>query len=245
MNPRVKPHLFSIGTGLGLILSFNMLAACTAQKPEDIGYSEVTRAAQEKRLHQLKTVGREITGTFRGTDGQEVNFKSHLPATGDDSVLKEMRDNGVNITASPESSLLDLASIFGPMVIIMGFWFWMMKSQQKGGAAVNVFGKAKTRLSSGSKVTFKDVAGVDEAKEDVQEVIEFLRDPKRYTKIGGRMPKGTLLVGPPGTGKTLLAKAVAGEANVPFFSISGSDFIELFVGVGASRVRDLFEQGRK
>ena len=130
---------------------------------------------------------------------------------------------------------------------MIGFWIFLMRQMQSGGNKALSFGKSKAKLSSSSqkKVTFKDVAGVDEAKEELQEIIEFLKEPQKFQKLGGRIPKGVLLMGPPGTGKTLLARAVAGEANVPFFSISGSDFVEMFVGVGASRVRDLFEQGKK
>ena len=136
---------------------------------------------------------------------------------------------------------------WAPILLMIGFWIFIMRQMQSGGNKALSFGKSRAKLSSSSqkKVTFKDVAGVDEAKEELQEIIEFLKEPQKFQKLGGRIPKGVLLMGPPGTGKTLLARAVAGEANVPFFSISGSDFVEMFVGVGASRVRDLFEQGKK
>ena len=147
-------------------------------------------------------------------------------------------------TASPWTALL---STWVPILLMIGFWVFIMRQMQSGGNKALSFGKSKAKLSSSAqkKVTFKDVAGVDEAKEELQEIIDFLREPQKFQKLGGRIPKGVLLMGPPGTGKTLLARAVAGEANVPFFSISGSDFVEMFVGVGASRVRDLFEQGKK
>ena len=147
-------------------------------------------------------------------------------------------------TTSPWASLL---YSWAPILLMIGFWIFLMRQMQSGGNKALSFGKSKAKLSSSSqkKVTFKDVAGVDEAKEELQEIIEFLKEPQKFQKLGGRIPKGVLLMGPPGTGKTLLARAVAGEANVPFFSISGSDFVEMFVGVGASRVRDLFEQGKK
>ena len=147
-------------------------------------------------------------------------------------------------TTSPWATLL---YSWAPILLLIGFWIFFMRQMQSGGNKALSFGKSKAKLSSSSqkKVTFKDVAGVDEAKDELQEIIEFLREPQKFQKLGGRIPKGVLLMGPPGTGKTLLARAVAGEANVPFFSISGSDFVEMFVGVGASRVRDLFEQGKK
>ena len=148
----------------------------------------------------------------------------------------------------PQSNiLLPLLFNVGPFVLLGAIWFFMLRQMQAGGNKALSFGKSRARLLSmqQKKVTFKDVAGVDEAKEELKEIIEYLREPQKFQKLGGRIPKGVLLVGPPGTGKTLLARAVAGEANVPFFSISGSDFVEMFVGVGASRVRDLFEQGKK
>ncbi len=142
---------------------------------------------------------------------------------------------------------LDPGATSSPFILLIGFWIFMMRQMQSGGNKALSFGKSRARLHSTqqSKVTFKDVAGVEEAKEELQEIIEFLREPQKFQKLGGRIPKGVLLIGSPGTGKTLLARAIAGEANVPFFSISGSDFVEMFVGVGASRVRDLFEQGKK
>ena len=160
-----------------------------------------------------------------------------------------MQQNGVKVeikdtNSSPWFSLLVQAS---PFIVLLAFWIFMMRQMQSGGNKALSFGKSRARLHSTQqkKVTFKDVAGVEEAKEELQEIIEFLREPQKFQKLGGRIPKGVLLIGPPGTGKTLLARAIAGEASVPFFSISGSDFVEMFVGVGASRVRDLFEQGKK
>ena len=158
-------------------------------------------------------------------------------------------EKGVQVTAKEPSASpwATLLYSWAPILLMIGFWIFLMRQMQSGGNKALSFGKSKAKLSSSSqkKVTFKDVAGVDEAKEELQEIIEFLKEPQKFQKLGGRIPKGVLLMGPPGTGKTLLARAVAGEANVPFFSISGSDFVEMFVGVGASRVRDLFEQGKK
>jgi cell division protease FtsH len=164
-------------------------------------------------------------------------------------LIPTLREKGVAITVkeSSTSSWVTLLVNASPFLLLIGFWIFMMRQMQTGGNKALSFGKSRARLLSSQqkKITFKDVAGVDEAKEELQEIIEFLRDPQKFQKLGGRIPKGVLLVGPPGTGKTLLARAIAGEANVPFFSISGSDFVEMFVGVGASRVRDLFDQGKK
>src|SRR6202795_984642 len=187
----------------------------------------------------------EVHGKFQN-DGS--TFHTTVPTNYPD-MIKMLRDKGVNITVRDASSgswpswLLNLA----PLILLAALWFFMIRQMQTGGNKALSFGKSRARLLSmqQKKVTFKDVAGVEEAKEELKEIIEFLREAQKFQKLGGRIPKGVLLVGPPGTGKTLLARAVAGEANVPFFSISGSDFVEMFVGVGASRVRDLFEQGKK
>jgi cell division protease FtsH len=164
-------------------------------------------------------------------------------------MYKTLRDHGVNITIKDQSpnQWLNLLISIAPFALLLGLWFFLLRQMQSGGNKAMSFGKSRARLLSmqQKKITFKDVAGVDEAKEELKEIIEFLREAQKFQRLGGRIPKGVLLVGPPGTGKTLLARAVAGEANVPFFSISGSDFVEMFVGVGASRVRDLFEQGKK
>jgi cell division protease FtsH len=192
---------------------------------------------------------------IQGTDlhghlkGQKDEFHTQIASGLVDSVAKELRTNKVSTTIKEPQSNLLLPILFnvGPFVLIGAIWFFMLRQMQSGGNKALSFGKSRARLLSmqQKKVTFKDVAGVDEAKEELKEIIEYLREPQKFQKLGGRIPKGVLLVGPPGTGKTLLARAVAGEANVPFFSISGSDFVEMFVGVGASRVRDLFEQGKK
>ena len=161
-----------------------------------------------------------------------------------------LRRKGVAITAKPPAEspwYMSLLVSWFPMIILIGVWIFFMRQMQAGGGKAMSFGKSRARLLSdqSAKVTFEDVAGIDEAKEELGEIVEFLSDPKKFTRLGGRIPKGVLLMGPPGTGKTLLARAIAGEAGVPFFSISGSDFVEMFVGVGASRVRDLFVQGKK
>jgi cell division protease FtsH len=166
-----------------------------------------------------------------------------------EGLANKLLERGVKVTAREPSTNPWAAFLlsWAPFLLVLGFWLFFMRQMQSGGNKALSFGKSKAKLSSSAqkKVTFKDVAGVDEAKDELQEIIDFLREPQKFQKLGGRIPKGVLLMGPPGTGKTLLARAVAGEANVPFFSISGSDFVEMFVGVGASRVRDLFEQGKK
>ena len=188
--------------------------------------------------------GNEVLGTF--LDGTE--FKTYAPD--DPELVKMLRAKGVKITAEPiKESIWGTLLMTGlPMIVIIGLWIFFMRQMQAGGGKVMSFGKSRARVflkDQGKKVTFKDVAGIEESKEEVTEIIEFLKDPQKFTKLGGRIPKGILLVGPPGTGKTLLARAIAGEADVPFFSISGSDFVEMFVGVGASRVRDLFMQAKR
>jgi cell division protease FtsH len=196
-------------------------------------------------VKEVSITGMEVHGKDKSDSS---GFHTTVPANYPD-MIKTLRDKGVNITIHDASNgswptwLLNLA----PLILLAALWFFMIRQMQTGGNKALSFGKSRARLLSmqQKKVTFKDVAGVDEAKEELREIIEFLREAQKFQKLGGRIPKGVLLVGPPGTGKTLLARAVAGEANVPFFSISGSDFVEMFVGVGASRVRDLFEQGKK
>jgi cell division protease FtsH len=188
----------------------------------------------------------QVTGKFKNDNS---GFRLTAPADYPD-MIKTLNDKGVNMTFRDSSSggwLIQILATWAPLIIIALLWFLMIRQMQTGGNKALSFGKSRARLLSmqQKKVTFKDVAGVEEAKEELKEIIEFLREAQKFQKLGGRIPKGVLLVGPPGTGKTLLARAVAGEANVPFFSISGSDFVEMFVGVGASRVRDLFEQGKK
>jgi cell division protease FtsH len=193
---------------------------------------------------KVEIVGQDLTGTTKANETFHVYVPTQYDSFVNDLMKANVQVNAKEPTASPWASLL---LGWAPTLLIVGFWLFFMRQMQSGGNKALSFGKSKAKLSSSSqkKVTFKDVAGVDEAKEELQEIIEFLKEPQKFQKLGGRIPKGVLLMGPPGTGKTLLARAVAGEANVPFFSISGSDFVEMFVGVGASRVRDLFEQGKK
>lgn len=207
-------------------------------------FTEFMNKVEGGQVAQVTIRDNEVQGHY--TDGKR--FKTYIPSDYPD-LWKTLREKKVVIkvkNASGASWTLWLVNIF-PILLLVGFWIFMMRQMQAGGNKALSFGKSRARLVSSQqkRVTFKDVAGVDEAKEELQEIIEFLKDPQKFQRLGGRIPKGVLLVGPPGTGKTLLARAVAGEANVPFFSISGSDFVEMFVGVGASRVRDLFEQGKK
>ncbi len=210
----------------------------------EIGYSEFLAMVEAERVAQVVIQGQElhVTDTNRG------QFKIYAP--NDPDLIKFLRAKGVSINAKPPAEspwyMSVLVSWF-PMIVLIAVWIFFMRQMQSGGGKALSFGKSRARLLSDQqeKVTFEDVAGIDEAKEELGEIVEFLRNPKKFTRLGGRIPKGVLLMGPPGTGKTLLARAIAGEASVPFFSISGSDFVEMFVGVGASRVRDLFVQGKK
>ncbi|MCX5805659.1 MAG: ATP-dependent zinc metalloprotease FtsH [Proteobacteria bacterium] len=207
-------------------------------------FSDFVEAVQSDKIISVTIQGKNIVGAYK--DGKE--FKSYAPD--DPELVKILRQHSVKINAKPDEESGMWQNIFiswFPMLLLIGVWIFFMRQMQAGGGKAMSFGKSKARLftNKDNKATFQDVAGVEEAKEELQEIIEFLVDPKKFTKLGGRIPKGVLLVGSPGTGKTLLARAIAGEANVPFFSISGSDFVEMFVGVGASRVRDLFNQGKK
>jgi len=209
-----------------------------------VSFTEFMTSVDSGQVQSVTITGNEIRGTTK--TGPET-FRTYAPQY--DNLVPRLMEKGVQIDAKPESpsTLTSVLYTWAPILLMIGFWIFLMRQMQSGGNKALSFGKSKARLSSTAqkKVTFKDVAGVDEAKEELNEIIEFLREPQKFQKLGGRIPKGVLLMGAPGTGKTLLARAVAGEANVPFFSISGSDFVEMFVGVGASRVRDLFEQGKK
>ena len=225
-----------------------------ADAAPEISYSEYTKELQRENIDKVTIQGgRALTGDFKQkvqakAGGRLVQkFKVLLPMENSSDDLKELKAHGVQIQAEEQrTSMTALLIGLFPYLLIFGIWFFLFRSMQAGGAKAFSFGKSKAKLLTGDtpKVTFDDVAGADEAKVELQEIIEFLKDPQKFTKLGGRLPKGALLVGPPGTGKTLLARAVAGEAGRPFFSMSGSDFVEMFVGVGASRVRDLFEQGK-
>jgi len=219
-------------------------------KTDELSFSQFRDRVQKGQVAEVTIRGQQLTGKYRG--GAELNqgqeFSTQLPPEYPD-LVKDLSAANVDIKAEEprENPLIAILFTWAPILLIVVLWILFMRQMQTGGNKALSFGKSKAKLlnTSGKKVTFKDVAGVEEAKEELQEIVEFLKEPQKFQKLGGRIPKGVLLMGPPGTGKTLLARAIAGEANVPFFSISGSDFVEMFVGVGASRVRDLFEQGKK
>jgi cell division protease FtsH len=246
---RPKGILFWIASLIIIIVLWNMLSNVTESGVEKIEFSEFMQRVKNGQIDSVKIKGNVVTGDLKSsnmTDLKGSNYRTAIPNNYPDlytQLLKKVRK--VEIEELNKNEWISILLSWAPFVILIVFWIAMMR-QQGGGKAFS-FGKSKAKMFSGekNKVTFKDVAGVDEPKEELQEIIEFLKEPKKFQRLGGKIPKGVLLVGPPGTGKTLLAKAIAGEAEVPFFSISGSDFVELFVGVGASRVRDLFEEGKK
>ena len=248
MNSSVKTVLFWVFILALLVLLWSVVqrGASLGGKDTEITYSDLFDKVQNQQVQDAVVQGNELRGHLKSSPKDQ--FHTTLPGNWDE-LDKAMRASKVNFSIKEQGSNLPLQLLIniGPFVLIIAIWFFMLRQMQSGGNKALSFGKSRARLLSmqQKKVTFKDVAGVDEAKEELKEIIEYLREPQKFQKLGGRIPKGVLLVGPPGTGKTLLARAVAGEANVPFFSISGSDFVEMFVGVGASRVRDLFEQGKK
>jgi cell division protease FtsH len=243
LNPLQKNIALWLVISLVFVLLYHMFSQPKGTQ-ESVVYSEFLGYVDKGQVKEVTIQGENISGKL--ADGK--NFKTYMPKDAD--IVKNLVAKDVRIAAKPmEDSpwyMTVLISWF-PMLLLIGVWIFFMRQMQSGGGKAMAFGKSKARLMTdkGTKVTFADVAGIDEAKAELEEVIEFLRDPKKFTRLGGRIPKGVLLIGPPGTGKTLLARAIAGEANVPFLSISGSDFVEMFVGVGASRVRDLFTQGKK
>ncbi len=243
MSPFYKNLALWLVISLMVILLFNMFNH-PGQSKQETSYSEFIAAVSEGEVNQVTIQGNDIYGKYK--DG--TTFRTFVP--NDPDLIRVLREKGVKITAKAvEESpwFMTILISWFPMLLLIAVWIFFMRQMQAGGGKAMSFGKSRARLVSDSarKVTFDDVAGIEEAKEELEEVIEFLRDPKKFTRLGGRIPKGVLLVGSPGTGKTLLARAIAGEAGVPFFNISGSDFVEMFVGVGASRVRDLFVQGKK
>ena len=243
MSPFFKNLALWLVIGLIMVLVFNIFNQSQPMQKELI-FSDFMAKVEHGEVTDVTIRGSDITGRLSDSSA----FRTYTPD--DKDMIGLLRKQGVKISAKPaEGNPWYIQALFSwlPMLLFIGVWIFFMRQMQGGGAKALSFGKSRARLLSDkqNKVTFADVAGVDEAKEELQEIIEFLKDPQKFQKLGGRIPKGVLLMGPPGTGKTLLARAIAGEANVPFFSISGSDFVEMFVGVGASRVRDLFEQGKK
>ncbi|MFV9645209.1 MAG: ATP-dependent zinc metalloprotease FtsH [Desulfobacterales bacterium] len=243
MNPFYKNLALWIVITLMMIMLYNLFNQ--RRVPEtSITYSDFLAMVENERVAEVVIQGQELLVT----DINRNHFKVFAPNDAD--LIKILRGKGVSISAKPPSEspwYISILVSWLPMIILIGIWIFFMRQMQSGGGKALSFGKSRARLQSDQtkKVTFDDVAGIEEAKEELGEIIDFLKEPKKFTRLGGRIPKGVLLMGPPGTGKTLLARAIAGEAGVPFFSISGSDFVEMFVGVGASRVRDLFAQGKK
>src|SRR5687767_10172877 len=233
-------------------LIFLRLSGGGREQTREIDYSLYTQQLSQDNIDKVTIQGGvEVVGEFRTkitVDGKEAKkFTTRLPIADSEAEIERLHAKGVEIAARDAGiTFASFLIAFAPYLLIIAFWIFIFRQMQAGGAKAFSFGKSKAKLLTGDtpKLTFADVAGADEAKEELEEIIEFLKDPQKFTKLGGRLPKGALLIGPPGTGKTLLAKAVAGEAGRPFFSMSGSDFVEMFVGVGASRVRDLFEQGK-
>ena len=237
--------------GLLALALFQMMSR-QRNPTQEFSYTEFSRQLDQGNVARVEVFdGKRLEGDFRAPVTQEgrtaKSFTVLLPVANSEVFIKRLEDAGVPILAKePKGGITAIIIAALPWIVILGLWFFLLRQLQAGGSRAFAFGKSKAKLLAGDtpKVTFADVAGADEAKVELQEIIEFLKDPQKFTRLGGRLPKGALLVGPPGTGKTLLAKAVAGEAGRPFFSMSGSDFVEMFVGVGASRVRDLFEQGK-
>jgi len=232
-----------------LVLSILHFMSQPTSAPQKISFSEFLQAVEQNQIESVTIQDEEYTGRFKSTYHEGKAFETIGPLNSEKAFeFLAKSDAKVDYKKKKETPFWQQVLIsWLPMLLLFAFFFFSMRQIQVGGGKAMSFGRSKARLltESQKRVTFKDVAGVDEAKEELQEIIAFLREPKKFTKLGGRIPKGVLLMGAPGTGKTLLARAVAGEAGVPFFSISGSDFVEMFVGVGAARVRDLFEQGKK
>ena len=243
-NKNMKNVLFWISAGVIIILLWSLLQSPSLIKRE-VNFSQFMSDVEANRVEEVTITGTQVRGKYR--DNGET-FKTITPTQYDD-LVKILREHQVAITVRDmnRNSWASYLFTWFPIILLILFWVFFMRQMQAGGNKALSFGKSRAKLFSSTqkRATFKDVAGVEEAKEELKEIIDFLKDPQRFQKLGGRIPKGVLLVGAPGTGKTLLARAVAGEADVPFFSISGSDFVEMFVGVGASRVRDLFDQGKK
>jgi cell division protease FtsH len=246
LSTNLKNILVWLAVVVSLVLLWQLFYSVRDANVEEREFSIFYNQMLDKQIRSVNIVGEEL----EGTDINDQKFKTIIPADGGYDLARELQQNGVTVKLEKSSNtglMYVFLSSWLPFILLIGFWIFLMRQMQSGGNKALSFGKSRARLLSSQqkKVTFKDVAGVEEAKEELTEIIEFLKEPQKFQKLGGRIPKGVLLMGPPGTGKTLLARAIAGEANVPFFSISGSDFVEMFVGVGASRVRDLFEQGKK
>ena len=252
MNANAKNIFLWIVIIVAVVVLWQFLSTVKNGSYDELTYSEFTEKVQDKEVEKITLTGNLVEGMYRPTDSPQASrpFRAVIPRGSEETTANTLNDQGVAVTVTDDeqgSWIYVLLTSWFPIILFVAFWIFLMRQMQSGGNKALSFGKSRARLSSTQqkKVTFNDVAGVEEAKEELQEIIEFLKEPQKFQKLGGRIPKGVLLMGPPGTGKTLMARAIAGEASVPFFSISGSDFVEMFVGVGASRVRDLFEQGKK
>ena len=245
MNSNIKTLAFWVILVCVVVLLVAVVRTGQGPKEQQVSFTEFLDKVQAGEVKEVTITGNDVHGIYQNPN---LGLHTYIPPNYPD-LYNLLRDKKVNIVIKDTSSgsWISILLNASPFIVLLAFWIFMMRQMQSGGNKALSFGKSRARLHSTQqkKVTFKDVAGVEEAKEELQEIIEFLREPQKFQKLGGRIPKGVLLIGPPGTGKTLLARAIAGEASVPFFSISGSDFVEMFVGVGASRVRDLFEQGKK
>ncbi len=247
LNSTIRQVIFWVVIIGGAILLYRFFHNSPTNQPQQLTFTDLVTRVESKQVQSAAIEKEKVTGKFKDGQAFTVELTNDYVAR---DLVESMKKNEVKVEFKNSSSsgmLLQMVVFYAPFVLIIAFWIFMLRQMQSGGNKALSFGKSRAKLLSNQqkRVTFKDVAGVEEAKEELQEIIEFLKEPQKFQKLGGRIPKGVLMMGPPGTGKTLLARAIAGEANVPFFSISGSDFVEMFVGVGASRVRDLFEQGKK
>ncbi|MCH8017869.1 MAG: ATP-dependent zinc metalloprotease FtsH, partial [Acidobacteria bacterium] len=256
MNTTAKNVFLWIVIIVAVVVLWNFLNTVRSGNVDEVNYSEFTSMVKNDKIRSYPTSpvtlsGNEVEGKYLDSDTDtERQFRVIIPKGSEETIANTLNEKGIIVKVNDDdqnSFVYMLLTSWFPIILFVGFWIFLMRQMQSGGNKALSFGKSRAKLSTNTqkKVTFKDVAGVEEAKEELQEIIEFLKEPQKFQKLGGRIPKGVLLMGPPGTGKTLMARAIAGEASVPFFSISGSDFVEMFVGVGASRVRDLFEQGKK
>ena len=254
MNTTAKNVFLWIVIVVAVVVLWNFLNSFKSSNVEEITYYDFDQLIQNnalraERRNPIILKGTHVEGTFV-EGGSEKKFETLIPSGSEQDIANLLIEKGYIVEIAKDDQggwIYVILTSWFPILLFVAFWIFLMRQMQSGGNKALSFGKSRARLSTNQqkKVTFKDVAGIEEAKEELQEIVEFLKEPQKFQKLGGRIPKGVLLMGPPGTGKTLLARAIAGEANVPFFSISGSDFVEMFVGVGASRVRDLFEQGKK
>ena len=251
MNTTARSIFLWVVVIVAVVALWQFLANVKSRDVDQLNYSEFIQTLADGQIQEISMTGNKVEGEYHAPGSDALrSFRVIIPKGSEETIANQLDAKGVvvEVNESEQSSwIYVILTSWFPIILFLAFWIFLMRQMQSGGNKALSFGKSRARLSTSQqkKVTFKDVAGVEEAKEELQEIIDFLKEPQKFQKLGGRIPKGVLLMGPPGTGKTLLARAIAGEANVPFFSISGSDFVEMFVGVGASRVRDLFEQGKK